>query len=463
MRLDRLDRAALGAMAALAGAIAFLLLRGDQAGVQIARANPADGAQSVAAQARISVTFSEPMDPASLEDRIQMAPAVSGTLSWSGNTVFYHPSRALARDTQYTVTVRAGALSSRGRKLLRDAAWSFRTGHARVIYVSPAAEAGDLYAAEVAGDPGQPPQRITTEPFGVYDFAISPDGSRIAYSAARDDSGQRDLWLINTDGAGREQLVACDAQVCQSPSWAADGNRVAFERRALVQGAIGRSPGPARIWVVDTAARSASPLSSDTQRLGTLPRWAPVGDRLAYYDPLESAVAVLDTASGRTVLLPSVLGDSGAWSPDARYLVYPELEAVDAGQYSQMLRADLATDVITPVTALAAANDASIAWAPSADWIAFTRQQLRSGGRGFAAIGPQVWVSRPDGSQARQVTTDTAYSYGGLRWSPDGEWVAAVRNHLETPNPKPEVWLVRADGRERRLLASDATLPAWLP
>jgi Tol biopolymer transport system component len=297
----------------------------------------------------------------------------------------------------------------------------------------------------------------------VYDFAVSPDGSRIAYSAARDDSGQRDLWLINTDGAGREQLVACDAEVCQSPSWAADGNRVAFERRALVQGAIGRSPGPARIWVVDTAARSAWPLSSDSQRLGTLPRWAPVGDRLAYYDPLESAVAVLDTASGRTVLLPSVLGDSGAWSPDARYLVYPELEAVDAGQYSQMLRADLATDVITPVTALAAANDASIAWAPSADWIAFTRQQLRSGGRGFAAIGPQVWVSHPDGSQARQVTTDTAYSYGGLRWSPDGEWVAAVRNHLETPNPKPEVWLVRADGRERRLLASDATLPAWLP
>jgi len=128
-----------------------------------------------------------------------------------------------------------------------------------------------------------------------------------------------------------------------------------------------------------------------------------------------------------------------------------------------LLRADLVAGVITPVTPLTAANHASVAWAPSADWLAFTRQQLRSGARGFAPIGPQIWVSRPDGGGSRQVTFDTAYSYGGLGWSPDGEWLTAVRTRLETPTPTPEVWLIRVDGRERRRLASDATLPAWLP
>lgn len=463
MRLDRLDRAALGTAAGLIACIAFLLLRGDQAGVQVARATPPDGAQSVAAQARISITFSELIEPASLEGRIQLAPAVSGTLAWSGNIVTYQLARPLAPDTQYTVTVRAGARSSRGRLLLRDASWSFRTGRARVMVVSPAVGPGDLRVVDIEGGPGQAPRRVTSEPFGVYDFAISPDGAFIAYSAQRDGSGQRDLWLIRADGSGREPLVSCDGEACQSPSWSADGTRIAFERRALAQSAVGRSPGPARIWVVDLAARSASPLSSDPQQIGSLPRWAPVGDRLAYYAPAESAVAVLDAATGQTLLLPSLLGDPGAWSPDGHSLAYPELEAVDEGQYSQLLLADLAASVITPATPLTTANHASAAWAPSADWLAFTRQELTGGGRGFAAIGPQIWIVRPDGGDSRQVTFDTAYSYGGLRWSPDGEWLVAVRNRLETPAPAPEVWLIRADGGERRLLASDATLPAWLP
>ncbi len=470
MTLDRLDRAALSAMAAIACVIGIILWRGDQVGVQITRATPAAGAESVAIRSALSFTFSEAMVADSLEGRVRLSPQISGALRWNGNTALFVPAGPLQPDTAYTVTIEAGARSARGRLLLRDTQWSFRTGHPRVVYLSPALDAGNLYLAEIDG--ATPPRQITSEPYGVFDFAISPDGARIVYSANRDDSGVRDLWLIQLDGSRRELLVACDQQVCQSPAWAADGTRIAFERRTLIDGAIGRSPGPARIWLVDVSTRQAAPLfggdqAGESQKLGFLPRWAPLGDRLSYYDPLESAITVVDTQSGEIIQLPSVLGDSGAWSPDGNQLIYPELVAVDTGQFSQMLRADLVMNVITPVTALTTTNDASITWSPSGAWIAFSRQSIRTGA-GFVSLGPQVWVSQADNTaQARPLTDQPEYSYGGLRWSPDETWIAAVRNNLRAPNARPEVWLIRvapAPGlAEQRVLAADATIPAWTP
>ncbi|HEY3288844.1 MAG TPA: hypothetical protein VGK87_01825, partial [Anaerolineae bacterium] len=303
------------------------------------------------------------------------------------------------------------------------------------------------------------------EPYGVFDFAVSPDGKRIVYSATRDANGSRDLWAITPDGANREQIQACDDQVCQTPSFSADSTRVAFERRTLVKGVIGKSPGASRIWIYDFTARAATALSNDSQELGNMPRWAPVGEKLSYYDPVNSVVTVMDVGTGDRVQLPSVLGDSGAWAPNGNALIYPELRAVDTGQFNQLLRADLVSAIITPVMPLSTSNDTSAAWSPAGSLIAFSRQRISSSSStgGFHAFGMQVWVSTPEGEGAHALTDDPGYTYGGLEWSPDGEWIVAVRNDLQQPNPKPEVWLLRKDGNQVSRLADDATIPAWLP
>ncbi|HEY3341855.1 MAG TPA: hypothetical protein VGK81_07545, partial [Anaerolineae bacterium] len=74
-----------------------------------------------------------------------------------------------------------------------------------------------------------------------------------------------------------------------------------------------------------------------------------------------------------------------------------------------------------------------------------------------------VWVSTPQGAGAHVLTDQADYSYGGLAFSPDGQWIAAVRNNLQMPNPKPQLWLISADGSQQTQLADDATIPAWLP
>jgi Tol biopolymer transport system component len=460
MRFDRMDRVAISGMAVLAIVILFFVLRGDQVGVQVTRTAPASGAEGVGTRGLIAFTFSEPMSQTSVEQRLRIAPEVSGTLRWNGATAFWTSPQPLQADTTYTVTIASGATSARGRQLLDDATWSFRTGHPRLVYLAPfSAPASDLYVLDVLNNGAA--QRLTNEPFGVRDYAISPDGRRIVYSVNRaEKDADRDLYLINSDGSGRELLIQCDGQVCQEVSWSADGTRIAFERRNMVQGAVGRSPGPGRIWLMDVETREVSPLFADSQQIGSLPRFAPVGDRLSYYDPQQNSINIVDTATGDQVQLPSLLGDSGTWSPDANQLIYPELQAFDAGQFSQLLRADLVTNIITAVTPISDTNDSSAVWSPIGDVVALGRQ-FAGGGRGI--LGPQLWLITPDGASARALTNEPEFNHGSYAWSPDGAWIAMQRVNLLQPYSTPELWLIKADGSERRKLVDDAILPAWLP
>jgi TolB protein len=53
----------------------------------------------------------------------------------------------------------------------------------------------------------------------------SPDGTHICYTS--DETGNRDLWIINVDGDGIVQLTTDEADDW-SPSWSADGRAIAF-------------------------------------------------------------------------------------------------------------------------------------------------------------------------------------------------------------------------------------------
>jgi Tol biopolymer transport system component len=458
MRFDRMDRAAVGSMLVLSLLIAFFILRGDQVGVRITQTSPPMNADGVPTRSSISITFSEVMSATTVEGRLRITPPISGALRWNGNTVFLSNAQPLQADTLYTVTLAAGAMSVRGRPVLHDATWTFRTRHPRLAYLAPVSGIANLFVMDPQN--GQT-QRLTDEPFGIYDFAVSPDGSRIVYSADRDmDNPERDLYLINSDGTARERLVQCDGQVCQAVSWSPDGTRIAFERRTLVQGVVGRSPGPGRIWLADVNTRETAPLFGDSQQIASLPRYAPAGDKLAFYDATIAAVVVVDLGADQRVELPSVLGDPGTWSPDGMQLVYPELEAFDAGRYDQLLRANLVTNIITLVTPLGPARNSGPVWSPLGDAIVFGRQET-AGASGI--LGPQMWLIAPDGTNMRQLTFEPEIGHGAFAWSPDGAWIAVQRYNLLEINALPELWLFKADGSQRRKLAEDAAQPAWLP
>jgi hypothetical protein len=111
---------------------------------------PADAATAVATDASVSVTFSEPMDKAATQAAFSLkrsgdGTAVPGTFGWSGNTLTFRPSAALAQGTQHQAVVTQGARDLARNALAAERAWTFKTATtATVVPSSTTIESGTL-------------------------------------------------------------------------------------------------------------------------------------------------------------------------------------------------------------------------------------------------------------------------------------------------------------------------------
>ncbi len=434
---------------------------------------PPPGANGVSTRAALEIGFNAAVDPAGIEDRLSLSPPVDGAFSWRGDVLTFRPARPLAPDTAYTLILEAGARSTRGLPL-PGASWHFTTGHPRLVYLAEQEGHTELWQIDPAGGA---PHRLTYEAEGVRDFAVSPDGRAIAYSALRPDKGA-DLWLIDADGHNRRRLADCPQADCGAPAWAPDAAWLVFERRPLVATSAGPTPGSPRLYLVDLMAGTVQPLFKDEAQLGSGPHWSPDGRWLAFVDPLLGAVALYDRTAGGLTYIPSALAQLGDWAPDGRELVFTQLVASpqaegeaggrpgaetgepDAPFFTHLFRSDLSAAAPVDLSGAGEVEDTSPAWSPDGAWLAFGRRQLASGERTRAQ---QLWLMRPDGSAAHALTSAPDINHGGFAWSPDGQTLALVRYVLASPAAHPSIWLIQAGGGGLRPLVDNGTLPAWIP
>jgi methionine-rich copper-binding protein CopC len=96
--------------------------------------SPADNATGVAVNGAITATFSEPMDPATVNavsfTLRQGGVLVAGTVAFAGVTAVFSPSAALVPNTVYLATVTTDAKDLGGNPLDLDRSWRFTTGAA---------------------------------------------------------------------------------------------------------------------------------------------------------------------------------------------------------------------------------------------------------------------------------------------------------------------------------------------
>ena len=101
--------------------------------------DPANNATSVLLNKVISATFSEPMNPLTINSTsfilMQGATIVTGTVSYSGSTAYFTPSVNLLPGTLYTATITTGAKNMAGTSLANNYVWSFTTGTAVAPFV----------------------------------------------------------------------------------------------------------------------------------------------------------------------------------------------------------------------------------------------------------------------------------------------------------------------------------------
>src|SRR5262245_33610545 len=230
-----LDRADLGIGATiiiLLAAIVGVIEAGDQAGVGVTTMLPSGEAHTTTP---IRIVFNETMDTSSVESRFAIDPPIDGKFAWNGQQLTFKPSVALSADQTYTVTLRAGATSTRGRHLLSDVRWTFHVGRPRVAFLAPAVRDQQAEPANVwIVDPAAPfaVRQLTTSEDGVIDFEPSPDGTQIAFAQSTAKGGA-DLYVLTIDGGAVQQITNCVKALCQAPDWSPDGLRIAYERIEL--------------------------------------------------------------------------------------------------------------------------------------------------------------------------------------------------------------------------------------
>ncbi len=204
------------------------------------------------------------------------------------------------------------------------------------------------------------------------------------------------LWRVDV-ASGEEKRLTDGDRLVGAFSISPDGSKVAFTARTENRRNQGNL---SEIWLLDTAGGDVRRLTDNQAPEGNL-QWAPDGRRLGYEAASDAGwelglekLWVMDTATGEHRMVSGAwAGNLGtwAWTPDGRAILFGGLQRTDTNLY----RVDVASGDVTQVT------HAVGTLAPAS----FSRDRTRMA---WAASDldtpPDVWAGPTDGSPGRRLT-----------------------------------------------------------
>jgi len=283
------------------------------------------------------------------------------------------------------------------------------------------------------------PHRLTTGAGEESNVAISPDGTRLIFTAT---SRRTRLWAFPFDSA--------NGRVTGQPYPITDGStgEVDFDARADGSKVAYRTvrAGRNELWERSIAERQERLLLASTDSRLIKPRWSPDGTRLAFsrYAPADKslAVAVLNTdGSGERVLTkPGVEMQGFDWSKDGRAIL-GSCRFSSSERYSTCLvpvssasESEAEGPSVQVIATDPKRNLFNQRFSPNQRWITFLAHDLT-----YASTST-VYVIPADGGRWRAVT-DGAWFDDKPRWGPDGRILYFVSNRTGIAN----VWGRRFD------------------
>jgi Tol biopolymer transport system component len=299
------------------------------------------------------------------------------------------------------------------------------------------------------------PIRLTETTQGITSFAVSPDGTLVAYSVATDD-GNADIWLMNADGSKQKTLLACETALCMRPVWAADNRRVIVERRLL--SGEGVPPEAPHLWWLDTQTGETLPVFADAKQTGMGAGLSPDNEWLSYTVPEAQEIRVTHLATGESISAFSQTGEPAVWYPDGEALLISDMVFQGESFSQHLFKLDLASAELTNISGEEiGTNDGLPVFSPNGEWVVFGRKKPR------APMGKQLWLMRPDGSEAISLTEDADVHFNNPGWSPDGTQLVVQGFNQAAPELAPALWVVDVETGEMAALVSPGILPVWLP
>ena len=249
---------------------------------------------------------------------------------------------------------------------------------------------GEIYVVDAGGGM---PRRIVAAKAGVTNMqpALSPDGSRIAFSSNL--AGMFRIDVVGVDGEGMRRITdGPDSE----PAWSPDGSRIAFARGfdATGNGVFVQTCAEwSDILVIDVDVDDPSEVNLTNGSRGTDPAWSPDGRRIAFASDRGENFDIYTMSSDDGSDVRQLTQDEWAeadpaWSPDGSQIAYTASLHIAGGTQCGYM---------------------PISGSPT------------GGGGGGGALGlggPYVYRMAADGSGHKAVTIEGGAA--GPSWSPDG-------------------------------------------
>lgn len=221
---------------------AVIVLRGDGPRPRIVAIFPPNGDRYWPGGGA-QITFSQPMDEGSVERALQVTPGSQGQGAWYGNTLNLQPVGDWRPNVTYHVKLVGNVTDDQGRPLPTPASFWFRVHHVGRLAYCPIHGIRNVCERMSRGR-----RPLTQSPTPVRHFALSSDGSTLAYTR-RDASRLPHLFIIGVDGTGARQLTSGTAYEDEGVWWAyGDNNSVNYYRRPVTGSGSGPRYGKRQIW-----------------------------------------------------------------------------------------------------------------------------------------------------------------------------------------------------------------------
>ena len=451
--------------------------------------SPSDGAANVSAATTLRLVFSRPMLDDSVVEGLAIEPSIPGTFSWERNVLVFTPNMPWPSGATVKVWLKAGSRSSNllSLPMSQEVNWSFTIGQPRLAFLFPANQPAQIYILDPSTGESE---TVTDVPGGVQDFDVSADGA-IIYFSAQDTQEGSSIYRLDLSSQSQASIprigsptatpnnsvpiLECPQASCQILAISPKADFLAIERSAFLGGDRSEYP---QIWIaplpgIEAASspmlEDALVIAGDPNHQTLMPAWSTEG-LLVFYDVDAAQFVFLDPREGERARFSNQTGQQGAWHPNGRYFLAPEIFFPDAGfsatlpemkslAESHLILFDWQSGVTQDLTAGEGIEDAAPAYSPDGSLLAFARKYLDAN---RWTPGRQIWLMDMESGQTRPLTDDPLYNHFDFAWSPSGDRLAYVQFNQSTMTRPPEIWMVDPHTSQAMRLIEGGYSPLWL-